>query len=474
MSTELKIENIYSQLITDDKELKEFLHTKLRFRPKNFWHSSAYKKKIWDGWKSFYDIKTGRFMTGLLPEVRQVIKKFNKTPQVIDCREKVKWLYESIDDSFLNQFRPENPIKLHDYQPDLVNQCLKYDRGIIQAPTGAGKTFCLVSLLKSLPPKTPTLFITKNSSLVHQNFLEMQEWGIENLGRWYGNYKELNYIMCVTSHIKTFESLEKLLSKFKVLLVDEIHDCMSEVPLAAYKKMSRAYIRVGFSATPFKWNKKKIDDVHKWTVKGNFGPVFKTTTTESGLLTTKDLQDRGILSKSRCYFHPVIHPDLKYEPYQDAVKLGIEQNFHFHKMVVDLAKTLPGRTLIIVERIEQGEYLSQLIPDAFWIQGKNNLKERQPVINSLKEDEKCIAIIMRPIITAGINIRCHNLINAAGGESAHNVIQQMGRGLRTARDKEGLEYHDFLFKINEYLEKHSLWRMSVLANEGHSVSQMDS
>jgi hypothetical protein len=245
---------------------------------------------------------------------------------------------------------------------------------------------------------------------------------------------------------------------------------MSDVPVAAYKKMKSACVRIGISATAFKWNKKKIDDVHKWNLKGYFGPIFKTTTTETGSLTTKELQERGILSKSDCNFYPVTAPDLTYEPYQDAVKLGIEQNFHFHDMVKKVVDTCPGRTLIVVERIEQGQYLNQLIPGSNFIQGRNKLKEREPIMNALRKGEKSVAIVMRQIITAGINVKIHDLINAAGGEGAHNVIQLMGRGLRTAEDKESLRYHDFHFLINDYLKKHSEWRMEVLRKEGHTVN----
>lgn len=812
--TYLQVENANSRIVTTDRELYKILHRKLRFRPKNYWHSELYKKKRWDGWKEFFNPKSGQFMTGLLPEVRGALKILKKPYTLIDHRKPINWLHNSIDENFLNTWLPDgfSPIALHDYQPDLVNRCIQYNRGIVKAPTAchrkgqkvvmydgtlknvenieindllmgpdsfsrkvlsvhtghgqlykiqpnkgksfvvnkdhvltliqttshkdrfasekggklidvtvcewlkwsnwkkhihkliktgvefqnqytgidpyfiglmlgdgslqhvpafhnidesliaiakheaknnslkfvtrrrhksslshyfvgqkgkqnplalklkkiglwnvkcgekfipeillvanteirlevlaglidtdgclglgsyiivqkserlsedicrlalslglyasvspvvkksqngtkgqyysvyisghinkipsrlkparvkelskkdvlrtgfyveplqeedffgftlnkdhryllddftithnSGKTFILISLLKCLPPKTPTLFVTKNASLVHQNWQEMQKWSVENLGRWYGGHKEPNYVMCITSHVKSFESISKLLPKFKVLLVDEVHDCMSDIPIRAYKKMTGACVRIGFSATPFKWNKKKIDEVHKHTVKGNFGPIFKTTTTESGFLTTKELQERGILSKSKCTFYTIDQPDLSYEPYQDAVKLGIEQNFHFHKIVSDLAKSRTGRTLIVVERIEQGEYLKQLLPNAFWIQGKNSLKERVPVINSLKKGDSCIAIIMRPIITAGINIMIHDLINAAGGEGAHNVIQQMGRGLRTANDKEILQYHDFHFLINDYLKKHSEWRMDVLRKEGHDV-----
>jgi superfamily II DNA or RNA helicase len=474
--TVIKVENVYSRLVSTDEKIKELLNEKLRFRPPDFFHNPAYKSKKWDGWKYFFSLKTGKFLTGILPEVQAALKIKNKSYVLIDERKPFTWAQQSINDNFLNAWIPPgfDPIKLHDFQPDLVNMCIKYNRGLVQAPTGAGKTFILISLLKCLPPKTPVLFLTKNAGLVHQNYLEMQQWGVENLGRWYDKYKEPNYVMCATVHFKTFESLAKLLPKFKVLIVDEVHECMSDVPMRAFMKMSEACVRIGISATAFKWDKKKIDNIHKWYVKSHFGPILKTSTTESGVLTTKDLQKRKILSESDCHVYKVEKPNLAYEPYQDAVKLGIEQNFHFHEMVTKIAKSCEGRTLIVVERIEQGNYLKSLLPDAHWIQGKNKLKEREPVINALKSGDKCIAIVMRQLITAGINVKIHDLINAAGGEGAHNIIQLIGRGLRTADDKDKLRYHDFLFLINDYLREHSEWRIEVLRKEGHSVTIHDS
>jgi len=105
----------------------------------------------------------------------------------------------------------------------------------------------------------PILFLTKNAGLVDQNYREMKMWGVENLGRWYDKYKEPNYIICGTVHKATFASLDKLLPRFKVLIVDEVHDCISDVPQAAYKKMKSACVRIGISATPFKYDKKNIE-----------------------------------------------------------------------------------------------------------------------------------------------------------------------------------------------------------------------
>ena len=46
----------------------------------------------------------------------------------------------------------------------------------------------------------------------------------------------------------------------------------------------------------------------------------------------------------------------------------------------------------------------------------------------------------------------------------------MGRGLRTADDKEILQYYDFIFNINDYLLEHSRKRIRILTKEGHDVT----
>ena len=69
---------------------------------------------------------------------------------------------------------------------------------------------------------------------------------------------------------------------------------------------------------------------------------------------------------------------------------------------------------------------------------------------------------MQQILNTGVNFHVHNLVNASGGQANHQIIQRMGRGLRTIDDKEILNYYDFVFKIYDYLEKHSLKRITIL------------
>ncbi len=143
---------------------------------------------------------------------------------------------------------------------------------------------------------------------------------------------------------------------------------------------------------------------------------------------------------------------------------------HLHLVIQKLARKLTGRTLILVERIEQGNYYKQLMPEAHWISGKDKTQTKEAVFEALRTGENVIAVCIRHIITAGIDIFIHNMINASGGDADHNVIQQIGRGLRLKKDNvEMLTYYDFIFKTNKHLFKHSANRIKVLKEQGHKV-----
>ena len=49
------------------------------------------------------------------------------------------------------------------------------------------------------------------------------------------------------------------------------------------------------------------------------------------------------------------------------------------------------------------------------------------------------------------------------------MVQRLGRGLRTANDKDILHYYDFLFNINNYLRDHAEERIKCITKEGHPI-----
>lgn len=469
----LRIENDYSYFLSEEHQIKHEIWERLRFRDRNYFHNRAYKMKKWDGFIQFFSIETGKFLTGLLPEIKAVLNHFNVKYNIEDKRQKTQFLYKEIDQNFLNQWLPEKtlngdlmkPITLYDYQIDLINQIIKYHRGIIFAPTGSGKSYTMLSILKTLPPNTPTLVLQNRITLAQQNYDEFKNWGIQNLGSLWGGNVNPNLVTVAT--VQSISKIESLLPKIKVLIVDEIHEMLSSKSKAVYRKLRNADVRVAVSATPFKFGGK--DSVQKYYVKGFFGPILKIKSTESGILTTNELQGRDILSPSRCIFYPITEPQIPYDIYIDAITRGIAESYYFHKVVTRLAKRQKGRTLILVERIAHGDTLHNLIPKSLWIQGKDDQETRKHVIKQLQKSKSCIAIATQQIFSAGVNFFINNLINAASGKAEHQIIQRMGRGLRTADDKDILNYYDFIFKINDYLEDHSYDRVKILKKEGHEV-----
>jgi len=476
----LRIENDYSYLLTEDTRLREKLWTALRFKTRDYFHSPLYRQKLWDGYIDFLSKKTGRFLTGLLPEVRLALEYLGVEYKTADNRRITPFLHEKIDSQFLNQWLPPwregKPITLDAGQVDLINQALTYQRGIVKAPTGAGKTYILLALIKSLPPGTPILFLANRKMVLDRNYDEMKDWGVENLGRLDGEVHDPNIITFAL--VQSIHHLEPLLPKFKALFVDEVHMMMGDQCIDTYKKLKGCGIRICMSATPFKYQLKKRnsketiegDKVHKYSVKGYFGAEFKTDSTETGDLRVEHLQTQGRLSPSRCTYHYIDHPHIPYDIYIDAVTNGIAQNWEFHQIVTRLAQSLTGRTLILVERLSHGDALNKLIPGSLWVQGKDNKKTRTHVVEQLqKATGNVIAIATVGIFNAAVNVFVHNLINAAGGKAEHDIIQRIGRGLRTAEDKDILNYYDFIFRINTYLEDHSRKRIRILKEEGHEV-----
>lgn len=327
-------------------------------------------------------------------------------------------------------------------------------------------TFVMLGIMKAIQPGTPTLVLQNRVSLAQQNYEELALWGFPNVGTCWGGKFSPNVI--TVASVQSVDKIEKLLPKFKVLIVDEIHDMMSALPKAVYKRMKGADIRVAVSATPFKFGGK--DQVQKFYVRGFFGPILKINSAATGVLTTHELQEREILSSSKGTFYVINEPQIPHDIYIDAVTRGIAESYHFHQIVTRLARMQKGRTLILVERIAHGDALHSMLPGSLWVQGKDDSKTRKDVVRQLQKSKNVVAIATQQIFNTGINFHCHNLINAAGGQADHLIIQRMGRGLRTAEDKERLNYFDFLFKINQYLEEHSNKRIKILEGEGHEIT----
>jgi len=202
--TTLRLDNIYGQILTSNDAIKYKLWEAMRFREEGYWHVAAFKQGRWDGYTDFFDKLKGRFLAGLRPEVEYALKyKFKEPYDIDDQTGGFKFQYDSVDKDFLNRWMPggEGSFELRDYQVDLINQSLKYKRGIVKAPTGAGKTAIFAGIMRALPPGTPTLVLTDTINLTEQNYDVLKDCNFDNVGLLHGSKKKPNIITCSTTQI---------------------------------------------------------------------------------------------------------------------------------------------------------------------------------------------------------------------------------------------------------------------------------
>lgn len=356
-------------------------------------------------------------------------------------------------------------VTLHDYQVDVANLALERRRGVIKCATGGGKTMIFTSILKALGDRYPAMMICRNKSVVNQTYDAFRAQGLENVGRVHMDYNEPNIITCITS--QSLHKVPELVPRTKILLVDECHEWASKHSQRHLKLFGNTICRLGFSATP--WND---DPIHDLKLKSWIGPELCDVGIDY-------LRDQKILSSCHAHFYRVPVPeeyrnevDNKYKTFFGSDTAGIVENDHLQEKIVDIVSNIKeGRILILVRRLPHGDRLKELIPDAHWIRGEDTHATREFVLQQLRSSESPkVVAIMSAIGFYGLNVLCHHLINACGGKDANLLIQKVGRGLRKGVDKEHLEYHDFIFEGDRFLQRHSKTRIQVLQNEGHTVT----
>ena len=328
------------------------------------------------------------------------------------------------------------PVELRDYQVELGNRALREMRGIVKAPTGSGKTILFSAVVKALSGCTPTLILFRNRSLVNQTYRTFQALNIPNVGRVHMDYFEPNIITCST--IQSIHHLEPLIPKIKALIIDECHEYTSNKSVRTIRIFKNTPMVLGFSATPLD----RGDKVRKYTLKSLIGPIL-------GEISTKELQDRNILSQSNIHIIPIVEPKIPYALFDEAYVRGIVENKVRNEQIKRIVgRHKKGKILILVEKLDHGENLWKLLPKALWVHGSTDEEERDRAVSYLRDRRRKHAIVIASRIWAqGMDIpEIDVLINASGGKSERGAIQKLGRGLRKAKEKEYLDLSVRRFK----------------------------
>jgi len=269
----------------------------------------------------------------------------------------------------------------------------------------------------------------------------------------------------VVSMIQTFIKIppRKYVDFFDITMIDEAHHvCSLTSQYGTVMSNNLSPRRYGFTATmPIPRKQRLINE-------GLIGPPISTLTTEQGI-------EEGIIATPKINLVPVPYEtkvNIACSTYQQYYDLGVVHNKRRNRLIVEAAMNSIKQgeiTLIIIEREAHGLELANRFKRANitvpFVFGNTPSNIRVKTKKGLSSGAIRCAICSR-IWKEGINIpELNHIINAVGMKEEKNVIQVIGRGLRTTATKKTINLTDLLDPY-KYLAEHSILRLHVYIRKG--------
>lgn len=443
-------------------------------------YSPAYKLGRWDGTTSFCTIG-GRTYLNLLDKILPTIVEEGYEFEIIDNRVRHSFVFEKVNENYLSHLSwpaghrfAGQPIELRDYQASAINDCIDNLQGIFVAPTSGGKTIITATLSLLAEKYGRTIVIVPNKNLVQQTEEDYKNIGLD-VGVLYGDRKEYDrtHTICTWQSLNVLdkknkdalddEQLSVFLNNLTTLIVDEVH-------MVKNMNVLHKLLTTTFANVPIRWGLTGTipeEEYNQISLVSAIGPLI-------GSLTAKELQDAGHLSK--CHVNIFQTQDTAvYSNYQEELKYLVTTDIRLKwlsTVIRDISKT--GNTLVLIDRIETGEKLSELIPEATFISGQMKSTKRKEHYKEINLADNAIMLATYGTTSTGINIgRIFNLVLLEPGKSFVRVIQSIGRGLRKADDKDFVDIYDVSSKC-KFSNRHLLKRKKFYdqVNYPYSVTKI--
>lgn len=441
---EITVSNIYSWI--HDGEAIKIIKNEFGVKVDKVEHTYAYKSG-WDG--MFYPIlSTGCFLTGMLPLFSEELKK-HFVVYVNDHRE--------------NNYKPVNEIPdyLYDYQKDIVKKVINYSlgsmefyRGIIDAATNAGKTYISLALWEIFDEPKTIFFVHRKKLFDQQLEFFKEKIGEEYVGQISEKIKDTDKLFIVAMYQS---SMQEDLSDYKMIICDEAHRAKGTMYNKLLKRCKNAEIRYYISGTPL-----KVNEVDTYRIIGGSGKVLAKVTNDF-------LINEGYSVTPIIYMQKIINPisflDYRGE-YEELVINNNKRNDHIDSFVQ--ANRRKRQTWVICRFVRHAELLADLL-SAELLTGTTKKKESDRILNGFKKREiDCVVSTM--VIDVGMNLPIEAFVLALGGKSEIDVLQLIGRALRTGNYDDVLIL-DFMDE-GRYVGDHSSNRLNIYRKEKFKVVQL--
>jgi superfamily II DNA or RNA helicase len=441
-------------------ETRRKIANKLKFDLPYARHMPSYKLGRWDGTKTYFGIGGTGYLAHL-DVILPIIEDAGYEIDIEDLRQHSQIEFEPITENYwadqgktwpLGHPEAGTPIVLRDYQYDVVNKFLANTQALQEVATGAGKTITTATLSHLCEPYGRTMVIVPNKSLVVQTEEDYRNLGLD-VGVYFGDRKELNrtHTICTWQSLNVLDkksydnatlSLAEFIEGVAAIIIDEVHQAKAEVLTKLLtQNFSNCAIRWGLTGTVPK---------EAWEFQGilaSIGPVINQ-------VSAHDLQEKGVLANLQINILQTNDVQV-FRNYQEEYSFLVTDDHRISWMgnkIKEISQT--GNTLVLVNRIDTGNKLIELIPDAVFVSGAVKLTDRKEEYDEIKTSSDKIIVATYGVAAVGINIpRIFNLVLIEPGKSFVRVIQSIGRGIRRAEDKDHVEIWD-ITSACKYAKRH--------------------
>lgn len=362
------------------------------------------------------------FPTGLVRKVKRNAIKQGKVVRVVDKRtppcEPLTWAEATgTDDPWL-----------YDFQREAVETALRRTRGILNVPTGGGKTEIAVGLAMRLG-QTNTLFIAPETDLMHNAARRWEKRTQLTAGRIGDGWMSLEdgftaaTFQTLAARMSKDAKLRRYLSTVGCMIIDEVHT----LPADTFYGVAQAidcYYRIGVSGTPLQRGDKKS----LYSIAATGSIIYKVD--------TQLLIDRGFISRPHIRMVP-FEQSGNASTWQRCEKENIVESAKRNTLVTRLASYAPKPGLVFVKLKKHGLALTKMLNaagvKAEFVWGEKNTSQRDDAIRRLTDGELDV-IVCSVVFQTGTDIpELRSLVIACGGKSEIATLQRIGRGMRVIR-----------------------------------------
>ena len=441
-------------------ETRRKIVNKLKFDLPYARHMPAYKLGRWDGTKTYFNIGGSGYLAHL-DVILAVIEDEGYDIEVEDLRSHQELKFTAIDENYwadLGKTWPKGhqqagePIVLRDYQYEVINKFLENPQALQEVATGAGKTITTATLSHLCEPYGRTMVIVPNKSLVVQTEEDYRNLGLD-VGVYFGDRKELGktHTICTWQSLnvldkKSYDNDTMTLAEFCegvcAIIVDEVHQAKAEVLTKLLTQNFRnCAIRWGLTGTVPK------EAFEFQGILAAIGPVINQ-------VSAHDLQEKGVLAQLNINVLQTTDVQVS-TSFQDEYTFLVTDDNRLQWIASKItALSATGNTLVLINRIDTGKKLIELIPEAVFVSGGMKLDDRKEEYDEIKTSDGKIILATYGVAAVGINIpRIFNLVLLEPGKSFVRVIQSIGRGIRKAEDKDHVEIWD-ITSTCKYAKRH--------------------